>query len=101
MMKVDRYYPSSQMCSECGYINKKVKNLAVRYWTCQNCGAHHDRDINAAKNNEQYEPDEWQKHISARNAEYSRGAVHQPFVKPKKTGEQTDSNEATIELEVL
>ena len=101
MMKVDRYYPSSQMCSECGYINKKVKNLAVRFWTCPNCCVQHDRDINAAKNNERYEPDEWRKFISARNAECGRGVVYQPFARPKQTGEQTDNRETTIELEVL
>ena len=38
---------------------------------------------------------------SARNVEYSRGAVYQPFAKTRHTGEQTDSNEAIIELEVL
>ena len=47
---IDRFYPSSQTCSSCGYVNKKIKDLSIREWTCPNCGAHHDRDINAAIN---------------------------------------------------
>ncbi|WP_256566036.1 transposase [Deinococcus sp. QL22] len=48
--KISPYFPSSQMCHDCGFKNSEVKNLAVREWTCPNCGETHDRDENAALN---------------------------------------------------
>ena len=50
LVKVDRFYPSSQTCNSCGHKNSNTKNLAVREWDCPKCGVHHDRDVNAAKN---------------------------------------------------
>lgn len=50
VIKIDRYFPSSQVCSDCGYQNKTLKDLSVREWICPNCNAHHDRDINASIN---------------------------------------------------
>lgn len=49
IQKIDRFYPSSQICSRCGYKSGK-KPLHIREWTCPECGTHHDRDVNAAKN---------------------------------------------------
>ena len=48
--KVDRWLASSQTCHKCGYRNKGTKDPKVRKWVCPNCGAHHDRDVNAAIN---------------------------------------------------
>ena len=48
--KIDRFYPSSQTCNCCGCLNTETKDLSVREWICTECGAKHDRDINAAKN---------------------------------------------------
>lgn len=48
LIKIGRFEPSSKMCSKCGHINSKL-TLDDRAWKCQ-CGAEHDRDINAAQN---------------------------------------------------
>ena len=50
VIKVPSNYPSSQLCSICGYKNSITKSLNIRKWTCPECGTVHDRDINAAKN---------------------------------------------------
>lgn len=50
LVKVDRWFASSQQCSVCGYKNDGMKDLRVRKWTCPACGTEHDRDVNAAIN---------------------------------------------------
>lgn len=49
IVKIDTWFPSSQICSNCGHRDGK-KELSVREWDCPMCGARHDRDINAAIN---------------------------------------------------
>ena len=48
--KINTYYPSSQICSHCGYKNSKLKDLSIREYDCPKCGVHNDRDINASLN---------------------------------------------------
>ncbi len=49
LVKIDRYFPSSKGCSNCGYVVEKLP-VNIREWDCPECGIHHDRDINAAIN---------------------------------------------------
>jgi putative transposase len=50
VVKVSRWFPSSRLCSACGFSSGS-KPLEVRSWTCPQCGAAHDREVNAARNN--------------------------------------------------
>ncbi len=50
LIQINRYYPSSQICSRCGYKNEKVKDLSLRKWECPECHTAHDRDYNASEN---------------------------------------------------
>jgi putative transposase len=49
LVVVDRFFPSSKLCSHCGHLLSKL-SLGTRHWTCPTCGTLHDRDLNAAKN---------------------------------------------------
>ena len=84
LVKINRYFPSSQTCSECGYINQNTKDLSVREWTCPSCGKHHNRDLNASINILR----EGLKTLSAGTVDYTGGddvrlACKQSSVKPE------------------
>lgn len=49
LVQVDRFYPSSKLCHDCGHKYKGLR-LSEREWTCGNCHSRHDRDVNAALN---------------------------------------------------
>ncbi len=81
--RVDRFFPSTRMCSDCGRIIEKMA-LSVRAWDCP-CGAAHDRDVNAAKNV-----------LAAGQADNSndRGAQVRPGLVPAPRGEAVTQPDA-------
>ena len=50
LVKIGKWYPSSQLCHVCGFQNDATKDVSVREWDCPKCGSHHNRDKNAAIN---------------------------------------------------
>lgn len=50
LVKVGKWFPSSQLCHVCGRVNPELKDLRIRHWTCPGCGTGHERDINSAIN---------------------------------------------------
>ena len=75
VVKIDRFYPSTQLCSGCGYRNEFIKGLSglkFREWICPECGEVHDRDLNAARNILK----EGMKVLNLRNVGDSKFTVH-------------------------
>ena len=73
LIKVNRFFPSSKCCSDCGWINQEL-NLSIREWTCKSCGVVHHRDENASKNILK----EGLKNISAGTVDYTGGEEIRP-----------------------
>ncbi|MDD2262873.1 MAG: transposase, partial [Clostridia bacterium] len=77
--KINRFYPSSKTCCECGWINQDL-NLSIREWTCKN-GHVLDRDLNAAKNILK----EGLKTISSGTGDYTGGDSNKTLVTKHKS----------------
>lgn len=82
---VDRFFPSSKMCSKCGSVVEKLP-LNIREWDCPKCGTHHDRDENAAKNIEMAEGHS----VTARGGEVRHLRVSAPRRTPRRSVNRPD-----------
>jgi len=95
--KVDRWFPSSQICSACGFKDGP-KPLAIREWTCANCETVHDRDINAARNirTEGHKVAAGQAETqNARGAQVRPGAIPAQRATPTPVGKKQEPTRST------
>ena len=92
VIKIDRYFPSSQTCNVCGHVNKKIKNLSIRDWECPVCHTHHNRDVNAAINILHLGLN---KIISAGTVDYTDGEDVRAFQKKGQSSVKSEASEET------
>jgi putative transposase len=83
IIKIDNFFPSSNQCSSCGWINQNLK-LDIREWTCPSCNTELDRDFNASKNI----PKEGIKILSSRTGDHRCGDE----IRPVLTGKIVESS---------
>ena len=93
VMKVDLYFPSSQTCNVCGYVNKQIKDLSVREWECPECHTHHDRDINAAINILHFGIN----NISAGTVDYTGGEEVRAVLLESRSSAKPETNEHLVQ----